>query len=192
AYETFEQNCYLSKSIGADKMVIHLWDGRTSDTAIENNLDHYAVLDQTAQNYDIDLCVENVVCTTDNPIKHFCALRQRYPKIHFVFDTKMAAFHHQLELLYNKEYEWLWKNEHICHYHLNDYAGGYMDWRHLQSLPVGKGAIDFDAFFAFMKKIGYQHTYTVEAAAVQPDNTVDVNLLNEQFQRIQDIGLSTA
>lgn len=36
----------------------------------------------------------------------------------------MAAFHQQLELLYEKEYEWLWKHEHIRHYHLNDYAGG--------------------------------------------------------------------
>ena len=105
-------------------MVLHLWDGRTSDTAFHNNLHYYAALDQIAHNYDIDLCVENVVCTTDHPIKHFCALRQHYPKIHFVFDTKMAAFHQQLELLYEKEYEWLWKHEHIRHYHLNDYAGG--------------------------------------------------------------------
>lgn len=185
AYAQFEQNCYLAKSIGAEKMVLHLWDGRTSDTAFHNNLHHYAALDQIAHNYDIDLCVENVVCTTDHPIKHFCALRQHYPKIHFVFDTKMAAFHQQLELLYEKEYEWLWKHEHICHYHLNDYAGGYMDWQHLQSLPIGKGTIDFDAFFAFMRKIAYHGTYTVEATAVKPDGNVDISMLNEQYRRIQ-------
>ena len=185
AYEKFEQNCSLAKSIGAEKMVLHLWDGRTSDAAFAHNLDHYAVLDQIAQNYHINLCVENVVCTTNNPMEHFCALRQRYPKIHFVFDTKMAAFHHQLELLYQKEYEWLWKNEHICHYHINDYSGGYMDWEHLQSLPVGSGVIDFDVFFSFIKKIGYHNTLTVEATAVRPDGTVDISMLNEQFRRIQ-------
>ena len=33
-----------------------------------------------------------------------------------------------LEQLYDKEYEWIWKEGHIRHYHVNDYAGGYMDF----------------------------------------------------------------
>ena len=99
-------------------MVLHLWDGRTSDTAFHNNLHHYAALDQIAHNYDIDLCVGKRGMHHRPPDQTFCALRQHYPKIHFVFDTKMAAFHQQLELLYEKEYEWLWKHEHIRHYHL--------------------------------------------------------------------------
>ena len=68
-------------------------------------------------------------------MKHWCELKEEYPEIHFVFDTKMAAFHEQLDWLYEKEYEWLWKEGHIKHYHVNDYAGGYMDWKNLITLP---------------------------------------------------------
>jgi hypothetical protein len=35
----------------------------------------------------------------------------------------MAAFHGQLVLLYGKEYDWLWKDGHIRHFHVNDYGG---------------------------------------------------------------------
>lgn len=122
AYRLFELNCKIAKSIGAAKLVIHLWDGITSDTNFHNNLKAYFYLNNIAKKYAIDLLVENVVCNHENPMKHWCELRDEYADIHFVFDTKMAAFHEQVDLLYKKEYEWLWKEEHICHYHINDYV----------------------------------------------------------------------
>lgn len=127
AYEKFEINCDVAKSIGANKMVIHLWDGCTSDSNFQNNLIGYSHLSKIAHRYGIDLLIENVVCNVENPMKHLYELREKYPNIHFVFDTKMAAFHGQINLLYKEEYEWLWKNKHIIHYYLNDYSGGYMD-----------------------------------------------------------------
>jgi sugar phosphate isomerase/epimerase len=185
AYEKFETNCHISQSIGAKKMVIHLWDGLTSDSNFASNLAAYAMLDKIARKYGIDLLVENVVCSVENPMKHLCELREKYPDIHFVFDTKMAAFHGQLELLYEKEYEWLWKNGHIRHCHINDYAGGYMDWANLRSLPIGYGKIDFSKFFAFIKKMGYAGTFTVEATAVNKAGVVDIAMLNEQFRYLK-------
>lgn len=184
AYEKFEVNCYLSKSIGAEKMVIHLWDGRTSDLNFVNNLTAYAILGEIAQIYGVDLLVENVVCSVENPMKHICELREKYPGIHFVFDTKMAAFHGQIELLYEKKYEWLWRDGHIRHYHVNDYAGGYMDWANLKSLPIGRGKIDFESFFEYIKRIDYNGTFTVEATAVNHEGVVDLEMLNEQFRVI--------
>lgn len=185
AYEKFAINCDIAKSIGAEKMVIHLWDGRTSDSNFQNNLLGYYQFNEIAQKNGLDLLVENVVCTVENPMKHLCELRKLYPNIHFVFDTKMAAFHEQLELLYEPEYNWLWKNGHICHYHVNDYSGGYMDWEHLQSLPIGKGKIDFVRFFEFINKIGYDSFLTVEATAHNDKGVVDVKMLNEQFRYIR-------
>lgn len=184
AYEKFEINCRIAWHIGADKMVLHLWDGQTSDSRFENNLAGYAVLDKIARKYGIDLLVENVVCTVSDPLTRLRALREKYPDIHFVFDTKMAAFHGQDTLLYGKEYEWLWKDRHIRHYHVNDYAGGYMDWTNLRSLPVGTGKIDFDAFFSFIKRTGYDGTFTVEATAVDDNSRVDIGMLNKQFRRL--------
>jgi len=134
----------------------------------------------------LDLLVENVVCNVENPMKHWCELKEKYPDIHFVFDTKMAAFHEQMDLLYKPEYEWLWKDLHICHYHVNDYGGGYMDWKNLRTLPIGKGKIDFERFFQFIEKIGYQGTFTVEATAFNQEGVVDIQMLNEQFRYMRE------
>ena len=115
-----------------------------------------------------------------------CELAEKYPDIHFVFDTKMAAFHGELDLLYQPEYEWLWKNDHIRHYHINDYAGGLQDWKNLRSLPMGEGRVDFENFFQHMKKISYHDTFTVEATAFNQDGIVDTDMLNRQFQYIRE------
>ncbi|MDE7274547.1 MAG: sugar phosphate isomerase/epimerase [Lachnospiraceae bacterium] len=185
ACEKFEINCDIAKSIGAEKIVIHLWDGRTSDSNFHNNLTGYYHLNEISRRYGLDLLVENVVCNVENPMKHFCELRENYPDIHFVFDTKMAAFHGQLNLLYATEYSWLWQEGHICHYHVNDYSGGHMDWENLRSLPIGTGTIDFPHFFEFLNQIGYDGFLTVEATAHNDEGVVDVRMLNEQFRYIR-------
>lgn len=107
---------------------------------------------ELAQAYGLELLVENVVCNVENPVKHFCELKEIYPDIRFLFDTKMAAFHEQLDMLYETEYEWLWKAGYIRHYHINGYAGDF----------------------------------TTEGNAVRSDGTVDVDMLNEQFNRIHE------
>lgn len=186
AIRVFELNCRLADSIGAEKMVLHLWGGPPSDQHIENNLAVMKELLEITEQYNFDLLVENVVCNKENPMKHWCELVQRYPQIQFVFDTKMAAFHEQLELLYDKDYEWLWKENHIRHYHVNDYAGGYMDWANLRTLPIGEGHIDFERFFSFIHHCGYEGTYTVEATAFDKTGTVDTGMLNRCFTYIRE------
>lgn len=185
AYDKFEMNCDMAQSIGARMLVVHLWDGLTSDSNFQNNIAAYPRLNQIAQKYGLELLVENVVCSVEDPMKHFCALNETYPDVHFVFDTKMAAFHAQMDLLYEPEYEWLWRKRQICHFHVNDYAGGFMDWGKLNSLPIGKGKIDFQRFFQFITKIGYDGYFTVEATAHNAAGVVDVDMLNGQFAYIR-------
>lgn len=185
ALRLFSINCNVAKAIKADKMVIHLWDGEVSDSNFQNNLNAYEQLFQISREYGIDLLVENVVCNRENPMKHWCELANRYPDIHFIFDTKMAAFHQQLELLYQEEYSWLWKEGHIRHFHVNDYAGGYMEWSKLRTLPIGAGHIDFEAFFSFIHNIGYDDTFTVEATAFDGEGRVDTDMLNGCFDSIR-------
>jgi len=186
AYRLFEINCDFAKDIGAEKLVLHLWGGMASDGQIQNNIIAYPRLREIADRYGLDLLVENVVCNTENPMKHLCELREAYPDIHFLFDTKMAAFHEELELLYEKEYDWLWKEGHIRHYHVNDYAGGYMDWANLSALPVGTGKLDFERFFAFLRSTGYKGDITTEGVAFDEEGNVDVELLNRQFDYIRE------
>ncbi len=185
AYRRFEINCQIAEELGAGSVVLHLWDGMTSDSHFQNNIEAYSRLRATADKYQIKLLVENVVCNCENPMKHWCELKEKFSDIRFVFDTKMAAFHNQMELLYEKEYQWLWRDNHICHYHVNDYAGGYMEWAKLRTLPIGQGHVDFKRFFEFIHQTCYQDTFTVEATAFDSNGTVDVEMLNEQFEFIR-------
>lgn len=181
AFRLFRINCETAAKIGAGKMVLHLWNGVISDTNFQNNLRTYPELADISLDFGLDLLVENVVCLKD-PMSHWVELRDNYPDIHFVFDTKMAEFHRQLEYLYEPEYAWLWENGHIRHYHVNDYGGGFMDWKDLRVLPLGKGHIDFDRFFAFIDRTGYRDTFTFEATGFDAQGTVHTDMLNEQFE----------
>ncbi len=186
AFRLFEINCRMAKELGAGKLVIHLWDGVTSDSNFANNVEAYSRLAQMSGEYGLDLLVENVVCNHETSMDRLSQLVKIYPEIRFVFDTKMAAFHSQLELLYQEEYAWMWKDGHIRHYHVNDYAGGHKDWSNLKTLPIGKGKIDFDRFFEHVKRTGYEGTFTVEATAFNAEGIVDVDMLNDQFGQIRD------
>lgn len=185
AFRRFEINCRIAKELGASKMVIHLWDGLTSDSNFQNNINAYPKFAAMAESYGISLMVENVVCNHKDPMCHWLELAELYPQIKFIFDTKMAAFHSQLDLIYQPEYAFLHRKNHIQHYHLNDYAGGYMEWAKLRTLPIGKGNIDFQRFFRHIKAIGYNDTFTVEATAFNSEGVVDIEMLNGQFQYIR-------
>lgn len=187
AYQMFETDCGVAKYLGAEKLVLHLWGGRTSDSNFQSNIRAYQHLNEVANSHGLTLMVENIVCNVENPMKHLCELRDIYPDIKYVFDTKMAAFHEQMDLLCEDEYDWLWKENHILHYHVNDYGGGYMDWANLRTLPIGKGHVDFEKFFAFIKRIGYQGDFTVEATAFDSKGAVDEEMLNEQFRKIREL-----
>ena len=186
AFRLFRINCRIAAGLGADRMVFHLWNGMISDTRIENNIQAFGDLRKTAAEYGLDLLVENVICLRD-PMTHWNELRAEYPDIHFVFDTKMADFHRQLELLYTEEYDWLHCENHIRHYHVNDYGGEYMDWSNLKVLPVGQGHIDFTEFFSHIRKTEYKGDFTLEATGFDKTGTVNFSMLNEQFAKVREL-----
>ena len=185
AFRLFEINCRMAEAIGAKKMVIHLWNGLISDTHFENNLRAYPAFREIAEKHGLTLLVENVVCLQE-PMSHWVELYRHYPEIRFVFDTKMADFHRQLDLLYQPEYDWLWKENHILHYHVNDYGGGYMDWSNLKVLQLDKGHIDFDRFFRFVGKTGYAGDFTFEGTGFDHTGNVNIRNLNDQFARARE------
>lgn len=187
AMEKFRVNCALARRIGAKALVLHLWGGMASDQHFDNNMQAYPRLRDVAEGYGLDLLVENVVCNRENPMRHLVRLAEVYPQAHFVWDTKMAAFHQEETLLYREDYAWLWQQGHIRHYHVNDYDGGYMDWGSLHGdvKPIGAGHIDFDAFFQYIHRIGYDGSFTVEATAFNAEGVVDTEMLNGCFARIR-------
>lgn len=183
AISLFRADCELAKAIGSKLLVLHLWSGRASDQHIERNIAAYPVLRDIAEEYDLRLTVENVLCNTRDPMTHMRALADKYPDIAFTFDTKMAAFHSQEEDLYKPENAWLWPR--IAHFHVNDYAGGHMDWANMGVKQLGKGHIDFDKFFAFVRQMGYTGDFTCEATALNEDGSVRYEEMNASLDRIR-------
>lgn len=186
ALSRFETDCSVAREVGAKKAVLHLWGGIPSDQTFENNMDAYPRVREIAEKYGIDLFVENVVCNCKDPFSRFDEILEKYPDAHFIFDTKMAQFHSQTELLYSEKYAKMWDNSLIRHFHLNDYDGGHMDWSRLRTLPIGSGHVDFKRFFEFVKAKGYDGTFTVESTAFDSDGNVDFDMLNRQYDIIKN------
>lgn len=186
AYRRFDINCHIARAIEAESIVVHLWSGITSDTHFQNNINAYSKLKDIADKYHVKVLIENIVCNQEDPMKRWCELKENYPEINFVFDTKMASFHSQMELLYEEEYEWLWREKHICHYHVSDYEGGHKEWGKLRSLPIGQGHVDFDRFFEYIKRIEYKGNITLEATTFDRNGAVDIDMLNKQFDFIRN------
>ena len=183
ALPLFEINCQCANGIGAKTLVLHLWNGIISDSNIRANYEAFGILNGMAKDYGLCLTVENVVCNHLDPLTHLLELKRRYPDIRFTFDTKMAAFHSQIDDVFKEENRHLWQN--ISHIHLNDYRGLHMDWSSLKTLHVGLGDIDFETFFENLKKIGYNGDFTVEATSFDQNGVIDFDLLNSSLEKVR-------
>lgn len=183
ALQLFSMNCDCAKKMGSRMLVLHLWNGIISDSNIESNYKAFPVLESMARDHGLRLTVENVVCNHQDPQTHLLELRRRYPDISFTFDTKMAAFHSQVDDIFAPENKHLWEN--ISHIHLNDYRGGHMDWANLKTLHVGLGDINFDSFFENLANVGYKGGFTVEATSFDQNGSVDFELLNSSLDKVR-------
>ncbi len=183
ANRRFAANCELAALMGADRMVLHLWGGLDSDRDMAHTVSCYPMLLRIAESQGVLLTIENVVCNQADPMTHLRTLTTTYPDIAFTFDTKMAAFHSQLECLYDPENAHLFP--HIRHIHVNDYAGGHQNWSALATLHMGDGHINFDRFFAYIREQNYQGDFTVEATSFDETGAIDDEKLNATFHRLR-------
>ena len=183
AYDIFRRNCEIAGTIGAKKLVLHLWNGLDSDRHFERNLDACGTVMEIAAGYGLQLTVENVVCNTEDPMTRLGQLADTYPDVRFTYDTKMAQFHRQIDALYNPGQEKI--AERIAHLHINDFRGGYMDWGSLRTLPMGEGDVDFVPFLTFVKKRGYTGDFTIEATSFDGEGVIHFDMLNRTFDRLR-------
>ena len=182
ATELFYVNCRLAKDLGSKLLVLHLWSGIDSDKDMSHNMELYARFNEIALSFGLVLTVENVVCNHFDPFTHLVSLSKKFPGVSFTFDTKMSQFHDQTEKLYENEEVF----RRIKHFHINDYGGGYMDWSNLKTLHMGKGKVDFDRLFAYLKKQGYRGDFTVEATSFDENGIIDFDSLNKTFEKIRN------
>ena len=105
------------------------------------------------------------------------------PEARFTIDTKMAEFHRELpETLACGE---LWQGR-AAHLHVNDYAGGFRDFKDLRVMHFGEGHVDFAPFFRRVRESGYTGFATVESTSVRPDGTVDFDRLNNSLKKVRE------
>lgn len=185
AVRDFELNCDMANAIGAGQLVLHLWGNVDSDRHIEHNYRVYERLARIARAHDLELTVENVVCSHADPMTHLSEMRALFPDCAFTIDTKMSAFHDQMPLFSRPEWAWLWTEKRIRHLHVNDYRGASMDWSALRTLFIGDGQIDFIPFFETAGRYGYEGSLTCECTAVRPDGSVDIDRLNDSLDAVR-------
>ena len=183
AVAMFRADCALARDVGSRLLVLHLWSGEASDRHIARNIAAYPLLRDIAEGFGLRLSIENVLCNTRDPQTHLRTLAEVYPDIAFTFDTKMAAFHSQLEGLWAPENDMIARR--IVHYHVNDYAGGHMDWAHMGAKALGHGHVDLERFFAWLRRTGYQGDLTCEATALNGDGSVRYEEMNASLHRIR-------
>ena len=185
AERQFKLNCRAAADLGARLLVLHLWNGGISDSHIDNNIEGYTRLAPIANALGLVLTVENVVCNQHDPMCHIDRLAAETDAL-FTFDTKMAAFHSQLDAIFAPERARLWSDKRIRHIHINDYAGGYMDWNNLRTLHPGRGNIDFAKFFAQLKTRGYSGDFTIEATSFDKTGAIDADSLNRDVALLRE------
>lgn len=186
AAERFAINCRMACIMGAKLLVLHLWGGLASDSNIVLNIEKYREFREIADSFGLLLTVEDVPCNRENPLKHMIALHEQYPDISFTFDVRFAAFHGLFEEFLENQ-AWLWQGP-VKHIHIGDFSGEPMDWTSLKSCKhPGEGKIDFEKFFAHLKKVGYDGTVTVESTSVAEDGAILTGKLNDTFAYLRSL-----
>jgi len=190
ALRLFEDNCHNAVRYGIKLLVLHLWGGRDSDKNIGFNLAFYPKLKAIADRRGLILTVENIVCNTHRPLQHMRRLWEMYGgEVRFTIDTRQAEFHKSLRQ--TCESDFLWDNNLVEHLHISDYSGAEYDWE--KFLPndtyLGRGDVDFDYFWGFLRSAGFVGLVTAEKRKIDPGNDDYLHNLNMVYDFIR-AGLS--
>lgn len=200
AREMIARDCDAAAQLypqGRPKVVAHCWGIPDSDTYFERITERIGILAEIAKSCGAELLPENSFCVHGSPLDHFGSLAAVYPYLHFIMDTRCAAFHAELTppregFIVEGAPEGIPTfasssilAERVHHIHINDYAGAYHDWNSMYPIPQPtKGKIDWETFFAALRSIPYAHSITLEAPAMQPDR-VDYETLNASIAFIR-------
>ena len=158
ARRRFEQTLDFAAAVGAGHIVFHPgydpWRYARSPRAwLENSLIFWLPLVDRAHSLDLTLCLENIFEKTPDQLAELLRSLDS-PHLRHCFDighwhlfsrTSLAQWFEQL-------------GPFLSHLHLHDNRGRGDDHR-----PIGKGKIDFEAFFTAIDNLGVQPTATLEA-----------------------------
>lgn len=184
AYRLFGINCDIASKIGSHILILHLWNGRISDSNIKANFSAYPKLEKAAADRGLILTSENVVASHNTPLALLNKLIETCPDALFTYDTKMADFDNENVIAFDGRHSWLW--DRVKHVHLNDRLGPYHDWNSIRALHLGRGQIDFDFVFSGLKSIGYSGDFTIESTCLSEDGTIKLDDMNSSINKLRE------
>jgi sugar phosphate isomerase/epimerase len=171
ALATLEVNCRVAAAVGAQTLVLHLWEEPNSDEAIERNLDRLPACLDTAEAYDLTLAVETIQGTAGTPLANIRLALARDPRCRVTLDTEFLGFHGQLEA--SIATDWLWLDNRVRHVHLKDFDGRLHDASGRRYLLPGEGELELQGFLTGLTERGYKGAITLEATAITKAGTLD-------------------
>ncbi len=185
ALRLFEQSCEMGMRVGARQIVLHLWGGTDSDAHLPVNMEYLDRINGRALACGLEVLIENVPCTTADPIRNLDTIHRRFPDQRFVFDTRFAAFHRQLNTL--TDMPWL-IGDRLAHLHVSDlFDGAERDFSRLRPiLHPGEGQINFPALLAALTARGYCGSVTLESPVMR-EGGFDLEKLKTSLQTLRTL-----
>lgn len=175
----------IVRLFGADRAVLHLWGWPDNDRHFGQTMHSLEKGLELAADCGVELLVETIPCV-DRPLTdRLRELCDAFPSLRFTVDSRLLAL--QDAILPVMAADWFWDGGRVAHVHVSDCrrnADGVPEQRPI--LQPGTGCIDFDAFFAGLRKRKYTGAITLEAPAVDPETReVDAGQLNDSFAYIR-------
>jgi sugar phosphate isomerase/epimerase len=169
-------NCWLGSRIGARVLVLHLWGWPELDDALDNNLERLHACIDIAARYEIELAIETIPCRQSDPLSNVLRAIERDGRSRVALDTEFLAKHQQIETAFTTD--WLWREPLVRHAHIKDYDGeGFSADGRRRYLHPGEGEINFERFFAGLKRCGFAGTISLEAPAIDQKGHADIGKL---------------
>lgn len=160
ALDDFKKNCEMGAMVGSQRMVFHLWGGLDSDSHVEYNISVLPRLEEIIRPYGIRLLIENVPCTTKDPLTNWRSLSAHFDKCGLIFDTRFGFFHRQIEKIWQAEDIY----PRIEHLHIGDIRGEEKDFTTLRPIyHPGEGMVNFGFVASRLREVGYSGSITLES-----------------------------
>lgn len=168
-----EEAARFTAAIGAQSMVLHLWELPDSDEKFAGRLGAVVIAADIAERYAVRLLIETIPCRVSTPLRNIERVLEHEPRVGVALDTEFLAMHGELERAL--EAKWLWDDRHIGHVHIKDYDGNLSgpDGERRYLMP-GDGLIDFPNVFRTLSERAYSGTVSLEGATYQEGGQPDI------------------
>jgi len=179
----FEENLRFAADIGAERMVLHLWERPEGDEILDRNLEFYSAALHQAQELGIALSAETIPTIVATPLTNIRTIADRFPRTEITFDTEFLAFHDEVEKAFS--IDTLKSFPQLTHVHVKDYGGGLVSPEGVRYyLHPGEGQLDFESLFSNLRTCDYLGAITLEASGYV-DGVLDVEKVNKSLDYLR-------